>query len=89
MNFTSVRYTHIYIYTCVSHFSAPEYLMISVLSQIANTHHLFTNSINCRIHQQRFKCLLLQLGGGALHYAIACEFLIFIGALFAYIYIYI
>jgi len=38
--------------------------MISILSQI---HHLFTNSINCRIHQQRFKCLLLQLGGGALH----------------------
>jgi len=61
--------------------------MISVLSQ-SQTHHLFTNSINCRIHQQRFKCLLLQLGGGALHYAIACEFLIFIGALFAYIYIF-
>lgn len=36
-------------------------------------------------------CLLLQLGGGALHYANACEFFIFIGA-FIYphmLYIYI
>ena len=85
--FTSVRYTHIYIYMCISFFSAR--VPYDFCSSQSQTHHLFTNSINCRIHQQRFKCLFLQLGGGALHYVIACEFLIFIGALFAYIYIYI
>lgn len=59
-------YPHIYIYMCLSFFSARvPYDFCSFA--IANTHHLFTNSINCRIHQQRFQCLLLQLGGGALH----------------------
>lgn len=61
--------------------------MISVLSQTHITYLLILLIVVK--HQQRFKCLLLQLGGGALHYAIACEFLIFIGALFAYIYKYI
>jgi len=72
---------YIHIYICISFFSARVPYDFSFCRNRKHITYLLI-LINCRIHEQRLMCLLLQLGGGALHYAIACEFLIFIAAFF-------